>query len=353
MVESGHFDGMEALESLQEIDLTAYAWVLANRSAEPARLARALGRPPEEAAAAVRRLVATHLVRLDPDDPAAGYALAPETATARLTAQAEAEIRERRDRIDRVREQLDRFVAPYQRVRGAPGAGFEVLAGLEEVRALLTRYSARCAGEMISSQPGGGARNPEAMQEAIGRDRAMLERGVRIRTLYHHTARFNGPSQAYVAAASALGAEYRTAHELFGRLIVFDRSVAFVPLQDDSWGAVVVREPHTVGFLCDIFEQAWDRATPFADAASQGLERVSREIQDTILRLLAAGLKDETIARRLGMSLRTARRHIADLMEQLGATSRFQAGVAAAAAGLLDSGPAPEATPTGPGTGSP
>lgn len=100
-------------------------------------------------------------------------------------------------------------------------------------------------------------------------------------------------------------------------------------------GAVVIREPSTVAYLCTIFEQTWDRAQPFADAASQGLEEVSREIHETIIQLLAAGLKDEAIARRLGMSLRTARRHIADIMEELDAASRFQAGVAAASRGLL------------------
>ncbi|MFE5090773.1 helix-turn-helix transcriptional regulator [Streptomyces sp. NPDC056638] len=108
------------------------------------------------------------------------------------------------------------------------------------------------------------------------------------------------------------------------------------------------RELFAVRYLCEIFEQTWDRATPFADAVSQGLEEVSREIHETIVRLLAAGLKDEAIARRLGMSLRTARRHIADIMEELDATSRFQAGAHAAARGLLGN-TAPEAeSPDGP-----
>ncbi|MCZ0982437.1 hypothetical protein O1L60_35735 [Streptomyces diastatochromogenes] len=50
--------------------------------------------------------------------------------------------------------------------------------------------------------------------------------------------------------------------------------------------------------------------------------------------LLAEGAKDEVIARRMGMSLRTCRRHIADLLEELGAESRFQGGVLAERAGL-------------------
>jgi DNA-binding CsgD family transcriptional regulator len=117
--------------------------------------------------------------------------------------------------------------------------------------------------------------------------------------------------------------------------VVYDRETAFLPVSDGSWGAVVVREPHTVACLCELFEQTREQAPVFADAAGQGLEQVAREIDQTVLRLLGEGLKDEAIARRLGMSLRKARRHIADIMDRLGADSRFQAGAAAAQAGLL------------------
>jgi DNA-binding NarL/FixJ family response regulator len=54
----------------------------------------------------------------------------------------------------------------------------------------------------------------------------------------------------------------------------------------------------------------------------------------TILRLLSAGQKDETAARSMGLSVRTYRRRVAELMTLLGADSRFQAGVRARALGL-------------------
>ncbi|MFI9269760.1 LuxR C-terminal-related transcriptional regulator [Kitasatospora sp. NPDC052896] len=321
---------------MQEIDLDVYAWIGKHRSVDPEAVAKGTALAVQEATDSIGRLISARLVHTTPEDPAVGYAVAPETATAQLAAPIEERIREERQRLVGIREALVRYTQAYHRSSSPSSGGLEVLDNLQDVRAALTRAAANCAEEMLSCQPGGGSRVPAAMQEAIDRDREMLERGIRIRTLYHHTARFNVPSQAYVAAASVLGAQYRTAHELFGRLIVFDRERAFIPVQDGSWGAVVISEPSTVGYLCEIFEQTWERATPFADAASQGLGQVSREIHETIIRLLAAGLKDETIARRLGMSLRTARRHIADIMEQLNATSRFQAGVAAAVGGLLD-----------------
>ncbi|GAA2484779.1 MULTISPECIES: helix-turn-helix domain-containing protein [Actinomycetes] len=326
--------GFEAVRGLVDADTAVYSWVLEHRRADTAAIAAATGTDEQEAARSVERLLAARLLHVVPDDPRVVFAVAPETATAQLAAPVEAEIRERQGRLAEIRRELDRFSASYHRSH-SPTAAMELLENVEDVRGMLNHASDRCRREVLSSQPGGGSRVPEAMQEALTRDKAMLERGIQLRTLYHHTARFNGPSQVYVTAASALGGQYRTAHELFGRLIVFDRELAFIPVQDGSWGAIVIREPSTVSYLCEIFEQTWDRATPFADAATQGLEEVSREIHTTIVRLLAAGHKDEAIARRLGMSLRTARRHIADIMEELGAASRFQAGCQAAVLGLL------------------
>jgi DNA-binding CsgD family transcriptional regulator/sugar-specific transcriptional regulator TrmB len=319
-------------------DTQVYSWVLEHHSVDASRIAVGLDLPLEAAEASLRHLVDLHLVFPDADDPLVGYAVAPETAMAELAAPVEAQIRSRQEQLSQVRTQLGAFFPHYQRACG-PGAsnrGLEVISNLQEVRAALGRASDDCRHEVLASQPGGGSRVSEAMEEAQARDRALLSRGVRMRTLYHHTARFNGPSQAYVEAASRLGGEYRTAHELFGRIIVFDRELAFIPTSDGTWGAVAIRDTSTVAYLCEIFEHAWAHARPFTNASDDGLEQVARELDRTILELLAAGLKDETIARRLGMSLRTARRHIADIMQQLSADSRFQAGVAAARAGLLD-----------------
>ncbi|MET8624763.1 helix-turn-helix transcriptional regulator, partial [Kitasatospora sp. NPDC004669] len=55
------------------------------------------------------------------------------------------------------------------------------------------------------------------------------------------------------------------------------------------------------------------------------------------LGLLADGHTDDAIAKRLGVSPRTARRIATDLMERLSARSRFQAGALAAKAGWLGS----------------
>lgn len=302
---------------------------------EPDRAARELGLDQEEVQAAVVSLTELGLLRPDAQDPSRLRPVDPDLVAAVVTTSMETAIRSRQAELHRIRDQFADLRSHYLDSLSRESVDLEAIPGVEEVRAALNRAAEECTEEMLTSQPGGN-RVPEVLQEALARDTAMLSRGVRMRTLYHHTARFNGPSQAYVATVSALGAEYRTAHELFGRLIVFDRKVAFIPEQGGNWGAVVIREPSVVHYLCEVFEQAWTQAAPFSDAATDGLELVAKDIHRTIVRLLAAGLKDESIARRIGMSLRTARKHIADIMETLGAESRFQAGVLAAQQGLLD-----------------
>ncbi|MFF4553558.1 LuxR C-terminal-related transcriptional regulator [Streptomyces sp. NPDC001422] len=318
-----------------EREIALYRWVARNERMDPDRAARELGLGRDEVDAAVVSLTELGLMKADSDDPSRLRPVDPDLVAAVVTTTMEAEIRTQQAELHRIRDQFADLRGHYLDSISRGSVGVEVIPRLEEVRAALNRASEECVQEMLTSQPGGN-RVPEVLQEALARDSAMLGRGVRMRTLYHHTARFNGPSQAYVSMVSSLGAEYRTAHELFGRLIVFDRKVAFIPERGGTWGAVVIREPSVVSYLCEVFEQAWMQAAPFSDAATDGLELVAKDIDRTIARLLAAGLKDETIARRIGMSLRTARKHIADIMETLGAESRFQAGVLAARAGLLD-----------------
>jgi len=57
-----------------------------------------------------------------------------------------------------------------------------------------------------------------------------------------------------------------------------------------------------------------------------------------ILTTLAEGHTDDLSAKKMGMSVRTYRRHVANIMVGIGAKSRFQAGAIAVRAGLLEIG---------------
>jgi DNA-binding NarL/FixJ family response regulator len=128
----------------------------------------------------------------------------------------------------------------------------------------------------------------------------------------------------------------RTTASLPTRMIMVDRKLALLPtnLSDARMGAVLVRSEGTITALYALFELLWTAAAPFGSKPAvdpRGLHPQEAEA----LRLLADGNTDEAIAKRLGVSPRTARRIAADLMDRLEARSRFEAGVHAVQDGWL------------------
>lgn len=93
--------------------------------------------------------------------------------------------------------------------------------------------------------------------------------------------------------------------------------------------ALTVVRPETGMTLLLSRAQARGAAAARLGATAPAAQPISaREWQ--VLQLLAQGCTDEAAARSLGVSLRTVRRVTAELMEKLGAKSRFQAGLKAA-----------------------
>jgi DNA-binding NarL/FixJ family response regulator len=95
----------------------------------------------------------------------------------------------------------------------------------------------------------------------------------------------------------------------------------------------VITQPATVQGVTSLFEAAWRSATELAVYDAQVAE--IRQLAPQVLDLLGQGVKDETAARVLGLGVRTYRRRVAELMDALGAESRFQAGVRARELGLV------------------
>ncbi|MFI6596506.1 helix-turn-helix domain-containing protein [Nonomuraea sp. NPDC050536] len=99
-------------------------------------------------------------------------------------------------------------------------------------------------------------------------------------------------------------------------------------LPDHAYNFYLVRAPIVVGVLRSLFEELWSRAVPLPwGRRGDGMVQV--------LRLAAQGQCDDSIARQLGVSVRTVRARFADAMAELGAQSRFHAGVEAARRGWL------------------
>jgi hypothetical protein len=143
----------------------------------------------------------------------------------------------------------------------------------------------------------------------------MLDRGVSMRSIYQHTARYDGPTVAYVERMTAVGAQIRTLGDALMRMIVFDREIGIMEVRGDRTSAVVIREPNIVDFMGTAFDRAWITAEPFPLAtARDDVRQVSNELSRLITTLLAEGRDDKSIARRLGMSERTCQRYVREIL---------------------------------------
>ena len=111
-------------------------------------------------------------------------------------------------------------------------------------------------------------------------------------------------------------------------LISLDR-----PATSDS--ALVIHRSSLLDTLIALFEEIWADAVPMRFDAPGTDSSPRHEQHRVLLGLLAAGLTDEAIARHLGWHPRTAQRHVRDLMTELGAQTRFQAGLQAVRRGWL------------------
>ncbi|WP_165983842.1 LuxR family transcriptional regulator [Streptomyces sp. YIM 98790] len=323
------------LPQLTERELTVFRWMSRHGEVDSGAAAQVLEMGHQELDDALAVLARLRLVRRLPESPRRYSPVPPESALAELVTPRELALRRQLAETERLRDELTLLAPVYAEARRVdqPRPPLQEVRELETVVGLISDASLRCREEVRTCQPGGG-RAPKLLEQAYARDRDMLQRGVRMRTLYQHTARHHPATQEYVRRMTGEGAEVRTLSELFGRMIAFDREVLFLPHQSDVNAAIVVRDPSTVGYLCAVFDHAWSLATPYSPAWSESAAR--EDVKSAIIRLLAQGMKDEVVARRLGMSLRTCRKHIAEIMEQLGAYSRFQAGYLARVQGVYE-----------------
>ncbi|MFH0172702.1 LuxR family transcriptional regulator [Streptomyces cacaoi] len=209
----------------------------------------------------------------------------------------------------------------------APGS-IRYVEGPGAIQDAVDEVLRRAKHEILTSRPD-GPDPTRPVDETCAAVHDPLTRGVVMRTLFPHSARFSEPTKRYVQQVMAYGVQVRTLPEFFDRLVVVDGEVAVIPGGEHGHGAALIRDRSVVAFLGDVFERAWVRAERFpfrpvraADAAGEVMPDLRRAIKT----LLIEGRSDKAIARRLGMSLRSVQGHIASLREQYGAQHRFQLG---------------------------
>ncbi|MFF1902540.1 LuxR C-terminal-related transcriptional regulator [Kitasatospora sp. NPDC058218] len=311
--------------------------------AEPGRPPTALGPDWDERRLAAATAELRTLGLLQPTAAAGGHAaVSVDTAVRQLLLDTDTHVTDLVAALGRARDAVDRLHAGYLPIqhRHHTGAALELVRGAERIAALLEDAARGARTEALSLRPGQDLSGP-ALAGKLARERLALAHGATLRTIYPAAALRRPAVLAHVRELTAAGARIRAAHSLPLWLIVVDARLAILPAPGAGPGgdapvaeaAVVVREPALVALVAELFEYFWSAAwtPPELLAGSGGMT----DRHDMVLRLLAAGLTDAAIARKLEVSERTVRRLVAELTADLGAESRFQAGVHAARLGRI------------------
>lgn len=303
------------IESDQE---ELYECVLRQANPTVSDLAARLRRPTADIRSGLAVLADLGLVTSVSGTPKRWVAPPPDVAIGALI--------QRRERKLRSLQRLVRhYVTAYQRGEAAADGTHlvETLHGREAIAERVEQLHAQAREQVcIFDKP------PHAQLEAGPAQHGALRRGIVYRTVYER-ASLDAPGRLEeVRRAVEAGEEARVLPQLPLKLLLVDRVWAMVPISAEAADhALVIRASALLDGVVALFDQQWQRAIPlFVDASPA---------DDTgeLLTMLLTGMTDETIARRLGIGLRTVQRRVRALMDDLGADTRFQAGFQAARAG--------------------
>jgi sugar-specific transcriptional regulator TrmB len=301
---------------------SVYRILLRNPRATVSELTALAGRSARWTRASVGTLEALGLVSRLPGRPARLVATPPDTAVDVLVARRETEVAA----IRRAATALLAELPTEQRHR--PEDQLRIVFGKEAVAAQFLQLQQAATTDLCVLDRPPYAQDPAQQNPA---EQTLLARGVRVRGIYAPEALEVPGALELMREAVASGEEARVYVDVPLKLAIADRSMAILPFTGKTSGmidsALVVYAPTLLDALGKLFDLLWQVAEPVLPAI-EGPD-------DRLLSLLAAGLKDEAIARQLGVSLRTVHRRTSELAASLGARTRFQAGVLAERRRLL------------------
>ncbi|OUC93374.1 LuxR family transcriptional regulator [Streptosporangium minutum] len=177
---------------------------------------------------------------------------------------------------------------------------------------------------------------PEARSAVLNRMRATGSPGLTSRKLLSPVALAEEEARAHLRLVRSKGALVRiSGSPLPHETILIDRRVMILAGRETPTGReyTVTTSQILVDGVHSLFRAIWDSAVDLDTYLRSDVPQLDADGR-MILEALGSGLTDESAAKRLGVSLRTYRRRVAELMASLEAGSRFQAGLRAGELGL-------------------
>jgi DNA-binding MarR family transcriptional regulator len=305
-------------------DATTYEALLARRQAEAAELASDLGLPRGQVTRSLGRLVERGLATRLPGRPTRFASVPADLAAGTLIAERERELLRLRTHAEQLAAQHAR-----QRTEGLdPADLIEIVDGAANMQSALVRLQRVARTEIRSFD------RPPYLEDPISGNAEQYaqtaERALTYRVVYHSSALEIPGRLDDVWRRIQHGERARVSSNVPMKMVLCDDQLALIPVTGDRHAADAAYLVHPSSLLdafSELFEAVWERAVPLNRLRTDDAARPP--IDPDLLGLLAAGATDETIARTLGWSVRTVHRHVHRMMTEVGAATRFQAGMEA------------------------
>ncbi len=318
-----------------------YRALLHNPATTESHLAANYGLDPAEVERACAGLLSFGVIKRDRFDLDRFQVPQPGAMIGQLIERRGEELLQQYQRVAQTQVVISELENLYE-TRELPGSedhGVERLEDVPAVRDRIEELSFFTRDSVFAIQPG-GPQTKESLEASRPLDQRSMRRGMDLRLIHEASVLDDELNRAYLRELVMGGAKVRVTHQHIDRMLIFDGKIAIVPVDpaNSLRGALVVRHPGLLSGFIDLFHRAWADAAelPWQGDIEETTPTIEISDQDKkILELLASGCTDETSAREVGVSVRHLRRTISRLMQDLGASSRFEAGVEAARRGWL------------------
>ncbi|MFI1994557.1 LuxR C-terminal-related transcriptional regulator [Actinoplanes sp. NPDC020271] len=314
---------------LGKSDEAVYRYELSNPGSAPAQVAKGTGLAEAEVENSRERLIACQLLRRVHGEIRPSPA-GPSAVAERLRADLEIKHARHRRQVSLFQAEMTQWLNAQLLGPVTARCQVERLRNPEAAIMLTEELLAGARAEVMRCAPvpfAEGRRTP-----VTGESRA-AQRGVSVKLLYPSAQLTDPDLRRAVGDEIDAGMEVRVADGIGLNMTVVDRCCAVVTDQRRPGGHqhFLIRESGLAGTLYDLFELGWAYARDAAALLkSDDPDGEITAEERLLLQLLSIGWKDEAVAKRLGVSVRTVRRKISEIVLRLGASSRFQAGVMAA-----------------------
>lgn len=313
-----------------------YQCMLDHPHAPVVELADLLGLTVDQITGELDRLAQLMLLEPDGDSSTAYLAVPPDQALTALLAREEQRLQEHAQQLARTRNTLSTYVDSFveHRVK-ADGLGLvEQIDEAEVVRSRLFQLVRQAKDLAYFVLPGDGL-PPAAIEPSKRLDDTLMARQVTMRMVVAGSSLRSDAWLEHLAAQAASGAQVRVHPAPPMKLIVFDAATAILP-RADSPGAHILHGTDLVAPVLALTQEIWEQAKPLpSDDEVADRDTFSEARIRQVVLLLSQGLKDEAIARKMAVSVRTVRRLVSVAVESLQAESRFQAGAEAVRRGWV------------------